>query len=242
MRALITAALLIVATCAGPACSVGSTAAARRSAPDRPVFTVCTTFIADGSYDREMAALHEAEQSMAASPDILFRRHFQSETQRQLLWSVTQWRSEERHNATAQSIMKTRRDDRVASAAFEPYYETFCDEVEGMRVGRHSAQLRFVVVGHGLIDPRTRVDYLGRRGAALRKLRGRFDWLRVFQNRYQPDEFFFFMGFKSRADYERARSVGPLTLEETLFTGLAAPGRMSLLASYNQFPCRPLEP
>lgn len=205
------------------------------------MFTVCTVFISEGKYDETLAALGSSNRKFTPEMGVLFRRTFQCVTQPHILWYLTEWESEKHHNDAAQSLLKTRRDDRFASITFgpRPYLEVFCYEERGLRVGEFSDDLGFMVVAHGLINSKARESFLELREERTAEMRGRLPWLATYHNRYNPDEFVSFLGFTDEEEFNSVRSVGELLLEEYLFTGLRSPLGMSYLAGYNQFICAP---
>ena len=206
------------------------------------MFSICTAFVTEYKLEETLAAMAAAEEKFSPEIGVLFRRFFQCTVQAHIIWAITEWESEKHHNDAAQSLMQTRRDDRIASISFgpEPYYEIFCNEETGLRVGRFSDRLGFVVVGHGLINARARAKYRELRRERIAELGHRLDWLSVYHNRYQPDEFVACLGFASQEAFEGVRGVGDFLLEEYLLTGLRKPFGMSYLAGYNQFLCTPL--
>lgn len=206
------------------------------------MFSVCTTFVPEGELTETLAAMTAAEQSFTAEIGVRFRVFFQCAVQPHIIWAVTEWESEKHHNDAAQSLMKTRRDDRIAAARFgpEPYFEIFCEEEARLSVGEYSDDRQVVVVAHGLIAARARERYLELRSERAAREARRADWLRVYRNRYNADEFVAALGFTDEAAFTASRNVGDLLLEEYLLTGLRKPLGMSYLASYNQFVCAPL--
>lgn len=65
------------------------------------------------------------------------RTFYQCVQQPHILWANTRWTSEGAHNRLAQTMMKVRKDDRVASAYFRPglYYEIFAGEISEATIG-----------------------------------------------------------------------------------------------------------
>jgi hypothetical protein len=95
---------------------------------------------------------------------------------------------------------------------------------------------------HGMMKIRGRMaDFLAIRERRFREVKDRCPWMRVYSNIYNPSEFVFVLGFSSSESYEENRQVGNLFLEEYLFTGLEKPLGKTMLASYNQFACVPLD-
>lgn len=205
-------------------------------------FSICTSFVPEGKLGETLAALADAEREFSADKGVVWRIFAQCTIQPHLIWAITQWRSEKHHHDAAQAIMKTRRDDRIASIAFgpEPYFEIFADEVAGLSVGEHSEAWRCIVVAHGLVSTRARQAYWRLRGDRMAEVAPRIPWLRVYHNRYHADEFVAMLGFRDEEALAAAQGVGGLRLEEYLLTGLRKPLGMSYLASYNQFVCAPL--
>ncbi|MHA1970097.1 MAG: hypothetical protein ACW964_20175 [Candidatus Hodarchaeales archaeon] len=181
------------------------------------MYSLCTAFIDNGKF-------------------------FQCQIQPHILWSITEWESEKHHNQAANSIMKTRYDDRFASIAFgpAPYFEIFCEEEKSLRIGMFSEELAHIIIGHGLISEKAKEKYLKIREERINKYREKIPWLNIFYNTYNSYEFVVFMGFQDEDEYENIRNINDLFLEEYLFTGLRKPLGMSLVANYNQFICKPL--
>jgi len=206
------------------------------------MFSICTTFVTEGKLDETLGAMAAAEADFTAEIGVLSRLFLQCVDQPHVIWAVTQWQSEKHHHDAAQSIMKARRDDRIASIRFgtEPYFEIFCDDAEDLRSGEYAGDRRCVVVAHGLIGARSRDRYRALRRERLAHVAGKLDWLRIHHNRYHPDEFVALLGFRSDAAFAAVRDIEGMCLEEYLFTGLRRPLGMSWLASYNQFSCVPL--
>jgi len=205
--------------------------------------SICTAFVTDDTLDKMLSETSAAEKYFTRDNGVLSRRFFQCRTQRQVIWANTEWDTEDAHNDAAQSIMKTRRDDRISSVIFgpEPYFEIFAEELKDFRVGAMSDAINLVVVGHGLIAESARETYLERRSSRWQETGpGDISWLRLYHNSHHQDEFVFFMGFESGMDIEKqAESSGPLI--EHIFTGLDDPFAMAPLAGYNQFVCVPLD-
>ena len=204
--------------------------------------SICTSFVTQGELEGTIDSMIASETRFTTEIGVLSRRFFQCATQPHILWAVTEWSSEKHHNDAAQSIMKTRRDDRIASIRFgpEPYFEVFCTEIRALRVGECSDRLRFVVVAHGLVSARAHEPFRALRDEHVARMAGRLDWLAVYTNKYNEAEFVAFLGFVDERAFDAVREVGDLRLEEYLFTGLRTPLGMSYLAGYNQFTCTPL--
>lgn len=206
------------------------------------IFTLCTATVPQGKLPEALADLAAAEPKFSAEAGVLWRRFFQCQVQPHLIGAVTEWVSERHHHDAAQSLMKTRRDDRIAAINFgpDPYYEIFCDEVLDLRVGEPSSAATCVVIAQGLIGERAREAYLAQRAERAGELASRVAWQRVYHNRYHRDEFIAMLGFHDSAAYQAASEVAGLRLEEVLLTGLREPLGMSRVASYNQYVCVPL--
>lgn len=206
------------------------------------MFSICTAFVTQGKLEETLASMAAEEEKFNAQGGVLFRKFFQCGAQPHILWAITEWKSEKHHNDAARSVMKTRADDRIASILFgpEPYFEIFCDEEAGLRVGEYSDDRRFVIVAHGLLNTKAREHCLRLRSERAARVAGRIDWLRVYHNRYHPDEFVAMLGFRDEEAFNAVRDVEDFRLEEYLFTGLRKPLGMSYLANYNQFVCAPL--
>ncbi|MBP5991122.1 MAG: hypothetical protein KA766_14045 [Piscinibacter sp.] len=206
------------------------------------VFSICTSFVAEGQLRETLSALASAESEFTLDKGVLFRMFVQCTIQPHVIWTVTEWTSEKHHNDAAQSIMKTRRDDRIASIQFgpEPYFEIFCNEESGLRVGEYSDLWRHIVVAHGLVGTKARREYSRLRSDRVARLADKIPWLRVYHNRYNVDEFVALLGFRDELAFGAVRDIEGFRLEEYLFTGLRKPLGMSYLANYNQFVCGPL--
>ncbi|KKN27468.1 hypothetical protein LCGC14_0864240, partial [marine sediment metagenome] len=85
----------------------------------------------------------ESEKKFTKEIGVIFRKFFQCKIQPHVIWSITEWKKESAHHDAAQSLMKTRRDDRFASIAFgpDPYFEIFCDEDGIFKIGSLNALL-----------------------------------------------------------------------------------------------------
>lgn len=206
------------------------------------MFSICTTFVTQGKLDETIGSMIASEEQFTAEIGVLSRQFFQCITQPHVLWAATEWSSEKHHNDAAQSIMKTRRDDRIASIRFgpEPYFEIFCTEHRALRAGEYSDRLRFVVVAHALAGAEAQESFRVLRDEHIARMADRLDWLRLYTNKCNAAEFVAFPGFVDEQAFDAARDVGDLLLEEYLFTGLRKPLGMSYLAAYNQFTCTPL--
>ncbi len=207
------------------------------------IFTLCTATVPQGKLPEALADLAAAEPKFNAEAGVLWRRFFQCQVQPHIIWAVTEWLSERHHHDAAQSLMKTRRDDRIAAINFgpDPYYEIFCDEALDLRVGEPAADAGQVVIAQGLIGERGREAYLDQRAEVAKALAPRVAWQRIYHNRYHRDEFIALLGFRDHAAYHAAGEVDGLRLEEALLTGLREPLGMARVASYNQYVCVPLE-
>ncbi len=139
--------------------------------------------------------------------------------------------------------MQTRRDDRFASIGFgpEPYFEIFCDEDETLKIGGFSEDFEYIVVIRCLISEKAKDNYLEIRNKRIEELKEQIQWLSVFHNTYNMNEFVAFMGFLNRDDYNKIKRPNDLFLEEYLFTGLRNPLGMSYIANYNQFICKSIK-
>ncbi|MFA5161003.1 MAG: hypothetical protein WC421_02045 [Elusimicrobiales bacterium] len=201
------------------------------------MFSICTAIIADGNIDETLAQWKESEKKFTREIGVTERYFFQCEFQTHIVWSLTGWESEKHHNDAAQSIMKIRRDDRIASAPFnEPYFEIFCEQ-DALSFGA-VAGCGFIIVAHGLVSVKARGEYEELQRNRVAQFKDRFAWFGLYRNTYNPNEFAAYMGFKDKAAYDALRKVGEMTIEEYLLTGLRVPLGMSLIAGYNQFVCR----
>ncbi len=208
------------------------------------MFTICTAIVPQGELEKQIAGLRDAEKRFTREIGVMQRDFYQCIQQPHIIWSNTKWTAEKDHNDAAHNLMKTRKDDRIAAAYFQPglYFEIFCKEIEEVSYespSRRSPEM--VVVCHGLV--------------AVKKLdqwnkitRGQFKNLhsvvglgfcRTFYNYYNPTEFVGFMGWNNQEDYQKHRMVDDLTIEEYCYTGLKSGS--SLLAGFNQFYCKPLK-
>jgi hypothetical protein len=206
------------------------------------MFTICTAFVTEGRLDETLEQMVASESGFTSGTGVLSRRFFQCTVQPHIIWAITEWESEKHHNDAAQSLMKERRDDRIASILFgpEPYFEIFCNEERETAVGEFSHSINLIVIAHGLTNNKARENLLKLRKDRSAEVAGKLGWLRVYHNIYNPDEFVAFLGFADEKSFNRVRGVGDFLLEEYLFTGLREPFGMSYLASYNQFICTPL--
>lgn len=206
------------------------------------MFTICSAYISQGKLDETLEQIRDQEKLFTAEIGVLFRRFFQCVAQPHVIWTITEWQTEKHHNDAAQSLMKTRRDDRIASISFgpDPYFEIFCKEDEELSIGQFLDNLGFIVIAHGLVTTKAAESFRLLRKNRVAELADKLDWLRVYHNTHNSDEFTTFMGFTDEAAFQQVRMVGDLCLEEYVFTGLEKPFDMSCLAAYNQFICTPL--
>ncbi len=208
-------------------------------------FSICTAFISDGTLEKELQRMAGMEKKISERvKGIILRRFFQCKTQSQIIWAITQWRSEGLHNSVAQRLMKTRRDDRIASINFgpDPYFEIFGHECKDLRIGKFSGSLNYIIIGHGLINLNLKDEYLKLQKERFSRIKKQeIPWLRVYYNKYNSTEFVFFIGFKDQSEFEKHKNIGEFQLLEYLFTGITEPFKMSQLAGYNQFICVPLK-
>ncbi len=204
------------------------------------MFTICTAFVEDGKLEEFLKDLPESEKKFTRDIGVLFRKFFQCQVQPHIIWSLTEWVSGKAHHDAAQSILKTRRDDRFASVAFgpEPYFEIFCKAEEDLSIGEYSDSYDFFIVVHVLINDKVIKEYLDLRKERCEELKDKLEWMRIFHNYSNNSEFVAFLGFSHENRFEKLRKVGEFYLEEYLFTGIKEPLGMSYIASYNQFICR----
>jgi heme-degrading monooxygenase HmoA len=204
------------------------------------MFSICTAIIETGKIEETLDQWKGSASVFTREIGVFDRFFFQCEFQPHLVWSLTGWESEKHHNDAAQSIMKIRRDDRIASSPFDkPYFEVFCEQDE-LSFGAMTKECGLVVVVHGLIGATVEKEYYELRRKRIAEFKGKFPWLGLFFNTYHPSEFTAYLGFPDKAAYEALRKVEEMTLEEYLFSGLRTPMGMSLIAGYNQFVCRPI--
>jgi hypothetical protein len=207
------------------------------------MFSVCTSYATDGQLEETLKANAEVEKYFTHAAGVLDRQFFQCQTISQVLWTYTEWETEDHHNDAAQKILKTRRDDRFSCVSFGPeqYFEIFCRENNHFSLGRHNLNLDLVIVGHVVIAAERRDEFHVLRESRFKDLdKSKIAWLRVFENTYNPDEFTFFLGFSEREHHSMLVKDG-IALEEWLFTGLKDPLEMSAIAAYNQFHCRSID-
>ena len=201
------------------------------------MFSICTAIIEPGKIDETLAQWKESEKVFTREIGVMERYFFQCEIQPHIVWSLTGWVSEKHHNDAAQSIMKIRRDDRIASAPFDkPYFEVFAEQ-DPLSFGSAGANCGLIIVAHGLISAKARERYYELRKKRIAEFKNRFAWFGLYHNTYNPDEFTAYLGFENKAAYEALRKDEGLCLEEYLLTGLQTPLGMSMIAGYNQFPC-----
>lgn len=207
------------------------------------MYSICTAFIDNGKITDELNNLTKAEAKFTKDIGVLFRKFFQCQTQPHIIWTITEWTSEKHHNQAANSIMKIRYDDRFASIAFgpTPYFEIFCEEEKTLKIGNYSDDINYIIISHGLISESVREKYLKIRKERVTNYFDKIPWLSVYYNTYNSDEFIAYLGFHDKEEYQKIRERNGLLLEEYLFTGLRKPLGMSLIASYNQFVCKPLK-
>lgn len=204
------------------------------------MFSICTAYIEDGKLEETLNQLSESEKKFTKEIGVRFRKFFQCLIQPHIIWTITEWDSEKAHHDAAQSIMQTRRDDRFASIAFgpEPYFEIFCDEDKMLKIGSFSEDYEYIVVIRCLISEKAKDKYLEIRNKRIEEFKEQIQWLSVYHNTYNMNEFVAYMGFLNGDVYNNIRRPNDLFLEEYLFTGLRNPLGMSYIANYNQFICK----
>ena len=204
------------------------------------MFSICTAYIEEGKLEEELKGIAESEKKFTKEIGVTFRKFFQCKIQPHVIWSITEWEKERAHHDAAQSLMKTRRDDRFASIAFgpDPYFEIFCEEEESFRVGNFSENYTYFIIARGLISENVKDKYLELRKTRFEEVKEKFQWLSVYSNIYNSNEFMVFMGFESEEYFNSNRKIDDLFLEEYIFTGLRNPLGMSYIANYNQFICK----
>jgi len=208
------------------------------------MFTICTDFVEEGKLEEYLSNLAESEKKFTKEIGVLFRKFFQCQIQPHIIWAITQWTSGKAHHDAAQSILKTRRDDRFASISFgpTPYFEIFCKDDANFSVGEFSASYEIFIVVHALINNKVQKEYFKLRRKRFEEVKIKLQWMRVLHNISNKLEFVAFLGFKNEEQLNQSRQVGAFLLEEFLFTGLKEPLGMSYIANYNQFICRMLTP
>ncbi len=203
------------------------------------MYTVCTDYVENGTLDEYLEGLVESEKKFTNEIGVLFRKFFQCKIQPHVIWAVTEWDNAKSHHDAAQSILKTRRDDRFASVAFgpTPYFEIFCNSDESLSVGEFLNANKFFIVVHGLINEKLIKEFLDIRRMRFEEVKHIPQWMRVFHNISNRSEFVAFLGFSSEEVFNKVRKVDDFYLEEYLFTGIKEPLGMSQVAAYNQFIC-----
>jgi hypothetical protein len=208
------------------------------------MFTICTAIVPEGELEKQVNGFREAEKRFTREIGVLERDFYQCIQQPHIIWSNTKWTGEKAHNDAAQSIMEVRRDDRIGAAYFQPglYFEIFCREIgEVSYASPGENPPGMVVICHGLVAIK-KLDHWNEMVRDLlknlRPVRG-LRFCRTFYNYYNPAEFVGFMGWNNEESYQKNRMIDDLTIEEHYYTGLKSGS--SLLASFNQFYCRPLK-
>jgi hypothetical protein len=204
------------------------------------MYSICKLIVADQQLPEKLAECAAMEPAFNRKIGVLDRALWQCAQQPHLIWSRTRWTTEKAHNEAAARIMKTRVDDRVASAYFRPglYYEIFAREVASMENGPDTG--RFLVVAHGLVADKRMSAWTATLPERMERLRGLPGLLsaRTFSNYYCDREFVGFFEWRDEDAYAAGRLLGDLTVEETAYVGPVAVH--SDLASYIQYECRPL--
>lgn len=202
------------------------------------MFTICTGFIQEGKKEEYMNKLKDDGKIFNNSIGVLNRSFFQCEYQSHIIWAITEWVSEKHHNDAAELLMKIRRDDRFASiSGGQPYFEIFCAENESIKINACAHDINYMVIAYFTINEVCSGKYLEIRDSRINEIKGNINFMRVFHNIYNSNEFVAFLGFKNKEEYESARNTNGLLIEEYLFTGLKDPFSMSYVAGYNQFVC-----
>ena len=204
------------------------------------MYTICTAFVADGKLEEYIKNLPESERKFTREIGVLFRKFFQCQIQPHIIWAITEWVNGEAHHNAAQSILKTRRDDRFASVGFgpEPYFEIFCKAEKEYSVGNFSNSYEIFIVVHALINDKIQNKYFKLRRERFKEVKQNLLWMRIFHNISNNLEFVAFLGYKNEEQFNQLRQLGDFFLEEYLFTGIEEPLGMSYVANYNQFICK----
>lgn len=205
------------------------------------MFTICCNIIPEGKLKKELKSLAQAEKKFNRDLGVLRRNFFQCIDQPHVIWTITEWISEEAHNSAARSIMKVRDDDRVASAFFQPglYMEFFCKEYQKAACIRNPQAISgLVVIGHGIIASGRERDWNKwiERAAEVLSKKENLLRSRIFYDYYNHSHFWGLMEWNNRKGYEEDRMISETTVEEIVFVG----GRCSKLTAYNQYYCAPL--
>lgn len=205
------------------------------------MFSICTVFVLDGKLEETISSMVAAEASFTPEIGVVSRHFFQCTHHPHILWSITQWTSERHHNDAAQSIMKIRRDDRIASSSFgpSPYFEIFCER-DAASFGSLDPSLQFFVIAHATVSERARKTYFDLRSSRALEFATSIPWFSIYSNNYNSLEFVAVLGFTNREQFENVRPVGSMLLEEYVLTGLRSAMGMSLLAGYTQYLCHRL--
>jgi hypothetical protein len=211
--------------------------------PELPMFTICTAIVTEGELEEQISSFRESEKKFTKEIGVLERDFYQCIQQPHIIWSNTRWTSEKAHNDAAHSIMKVRKDDRIASAYFQPglYFEIFCKEINEVSYKACSEKLaEIVVVSHGLVAIKKLEQWSQITRDLFKDLHSveGLVFCRTFHNYYNPTEFVGFMGWNSQENYQKHRMIDDLTIEEHFYTGLKKGS--SILAAYNQFYCKTL--
>ena len=208
------------------------------------MFTICTAIVPEGELEKQISGFRDAERRFTREIGVLERDFYQCIQQPHIIWSNTKWTEEKAHNDATQSIMKVRRDDRIGAAYFQPglYFEIFCKEIDEVSYKSPSEKLpEIIVICHGLVATK-KLDqwnkFLREHFKDLHSVEG-LSSCRTFYNYYNPAEFVGFMEWNSQEDYQKHRMINDLTIEEHYYTGLKSGS--SMLASFNQFYCKPLK-
>jgi hypothetical protein len=208
------------------------------------MFTICTAIVPEGELEKQLTGLCEAEKRFTREIGVIQRDFYQCIQQPHIIWSNTKWTTEKAHNDAAQSLMRVRKDDRIAAAYFQPglYFEIFCKEIEEIAYkSSNEKPSQMVVICHGLVATK-KLDEWNKTVRELFKDAHSAEGLgfcRTFYNYYNPAEFVGFMGWNSQEDYQKHRIINDLTIEEHCYTGLKSGS--SMLAGFNQFYCKPLK-
>lgn len=205
------------------------------------MFTICCSTISEGKLEEELKSMAQAEKKFNRDLGVLRRNFFQCIDQPHIIWTITEWISEQAHNSAARSIMKVRDDDRVASAFFQPglYMEFFCKEFQnGAYIRDSQAVPELVVISHGVIASEKERNWYRRIEKATKTHSKKENLLRsrIFYDYYNRSHFWGLMEWNNRIGYEADRMISEITVEEFIFVG----GCCSELAVYNQYYCAPL--
>lgn len=204
------------------------------------MYSICKQIIEKDALEKTLIEFAESERSFNKEIGVLDRKFYQCIQQPHLIWANTLWTSEGAHNKAAASIMKVRKDDRVAAAYFRPglYFEIFANDVQSSNPRHDIVEENCVVVCHGIISDKFKSEVTKSRFQERISKLGDVPGLlscELYFNNYAAQEFVAFVNWTSHEIYLEQRVRNERTIEEILFVG-EKPYELSSYIQYEACP------